>query len=504
MSNSLQLVSPVLVLSAGSILVLLMGLWIQNHKAILTAAIGSLLVAGALFVSLLSKPAQSAFGGMFVHDPFGSFFSIFAVVVTILSVIVSAKSAEIKSDRRSEYYSILLALSTGLVFMSVSTHLLMIYLAVETVSILSYTLAGFHRERNSSIEASMKYVVFGSAASALMVYGMSFLYGITGGLELQQIREYFATTPVEQVPTMMWVATLLVFAGIGYKVSAAPMHMWTPDVYEGSPTPVSAFLSVAPKAAGFALLLRFFITAFTLPLEGSEAAITSQTSSSIAFHMIGPFNWPKFLMLSSIFTMFMGNLAALGQTSVKRILAYSSIAHAGYILMGATTQNEAGIAAIAFYMVIYCLMNIGAFWVASKVDDTFGGDHLRHFRGLVYRKPFYAVVMAIFLFSLVGLPPFAGFIGKFYLFSAVIVREMYGFAIIAAINSVISLYYYVKIIKAMFLEAPEVKMAEGPSAFDSKTSMAFLTLLAVPNIVLGLYWEPVIKAAQQAVEIFIR
>jgi NADH-quinone oxidoreductase subunit N len=281
------------------------------------------------------------------------------------------------------------------------------------------------------------------------------------------------------------------------------MHMWTPDVYEGAPTPVSALLSVAPKAAGFALLIRFFVTGFSLPVEPGVAVSAVSSASSIGFHIIGPFNWPRFLMISSLFTMTMGNLAALGQVSVKRILAYSSIAHAGYMLMGVTTQTYEGIYAIVFYLMVYCLMNLGAFWVASKVEDTYGGDELRHFRGLVYRHPFYGVTMAIFMFSLVGLPPFAGFVGKYYLFQAVVSREMYGFAIMAALNSVVSLYYYLKVVKAMILERPEGRIVEGPTVFDSKSSLVFMTLLVVPNFVLGLFWEPVIRVAKQAVSFFV-
>lgn len=501
--NSLVVAAPLLVLCIGSVLVLLMGLWTRCSWTLLGTSFLSLAVAAGFCLSFYESPAQGAFAGMIVHDALGNFFSLFAVVVTALVLVVSIKSKEIKDDRRSEYYSILLALATGLIFMSVATHLLLVYLAIETVSILSYTLAGFNRERSLSVEASMKYVVYGSAASAVMVYGISFIYGVTGGLEFAQIREYFHATPVEQVPSMMWVATLLVFAGIGYKISAAPMHMWTPDVYEGAPTPVSALLSVAPKAAGFALLMRFFITAYTSSTVEGGAAIAIGGAAD-AFSIIGPFNWPRLLMLSSIFTMFLGNLAALGQSSVKRILAYSSIAHAGYMLMGMTTRSELGLSAICFYLIVYCFMNVGAFWVASKVEDTFGGDHLRFFRGLSQRKPFYAVVMAIFLFSLVGLPPFSGFIGKLYLFQAVINRQMYGFALLAAINSVISLYYYVKIIKAMFLEAPEVKMATGVTPFDSRSTMAFLTLLAIPNILIGIYWEPLLRVAKEAVNVFVR
>jgi NADH-quinone oxidoreductase subunit N len=207
-------------------------------------------------------------------------------------------------------------------------------------------------------------------------------------------------------------------------------------------------------------------------------------------------------MVSSIFTMFMGNLAALSQHSIKRILAYSSIAHAGYMLMGATTQTAAGIHGILFYVVSYCFMNLGAFWIASKVDDTLGGDHLKHFRGLVHRRPLYAVGMGVFLVSLIGMPPFAGFFGKFYLFSAVIAREMYGFALLAALNSVISLYYYAKILKAMFFDAAEVPMPAGKTGFDTKSSVVLVAFFAIPNVLLGFWAEPLMKIIHQATVFF--
>jgi NADH-quinone oxidoreductase subunit N len=500
--SSLYFVSPALVLSLGCVFVLMMGLWVQSHGALLTTSLISLGAAGALLLSMLGKPSQDAFAGLLVFDKFGLFFSVFVVFVGIIASFLSSGSLEVKSDRKSEYYSILLALISGLIFMVISNHFLMIYLAIETVSILSYTLAGFNREKSGSVEASLKYVVYGSMASAIMIFGMSLLYGSTGSLELSDIRIFMATTGGENIPIIVWASVLMIFAGIGYKISAAPMHMWTPDVYEGAPTPVSALLSVAPKAAGLALLVRFFITAFSMPLDPA-AAISDAGVSTTGFHLIGPFNWPKFLMISSIFTMFMGNLAALAQVSVKRILAFSAIAHAGYSLMGLTTQSKEGIVAMVFYMVIYCFMNLGAFWVTSKVDDSQGGDTLRHFKGLVQRSPFLAVSMAVFLFSLIGIPPLAGFIGKFYLFSAVIVREMYGFAILAALNSVISLYYYSKILRAMFLESLGDKLEENSQIEVCWSSRFFLALLVVPNIILGIYWEPLIALAKSSVEFYV-
>lgn len=496
-------VSPLLLLTAGSLFVLMAGLWVQNNGFLLGTSLVTLLASFVMYLNLGAGAGQEAFAGLIAHDAFGRFFALFSIVATAIAIVVSSDSKQIRKDRRPEFYSIMLALATGLIFMGIANHLLMIYLAIETVSILSFTLVGFNREKTASVEASMKYVVYGAMASALMVFGMSLIFGVTGQMQLTGLREFFATTPPEQIPMLLWIGALLSFAGIGYKISAAPMHMWTPDVYEGAPTPVSAFLSVAPKAAGLALLVRYFVVGFSLPLEGSTAAVTSGAASSIGFHIVGPFDWPKFLMISSIFTMFMGNLAALQQTSVKRILAYSSIAHAGYMLMGMAAQNELGIAAILFYAILYCSMNLGAFWVASMVEDAKGTDSLSAFKGLGKQKMGIAVLMAIFLFSLVGLPPFAGFLGKLYLFTAILGREMYGFALIAALNSAISLYYYAKIAKAMFLEEVETPLSQSPKlSIHSKPALWVMGLLALPNVVLIFYWEPVIEAAKGAISLF--
>ena len=495
--------SPLLLLTFGSLFVLMVGLWVQNNGFLLGTSLVALVGSCLMYLGLDASIAQEAFSGLIAYDAFGKFFAIFSIIATGLALVAGAESKQIRKDRRPEFYAIMLALATGLVFMGVANHLLMIYLSIETVSILSFTLVGFNREKTASIEASMKYVVYGAMASALMVFGMSLVFGVTGQMQLTGLREFFATTPADQIPMILWVGALLTFAGIGYKISAAPMHMWTPDVYEGAPTPVSAFLSVAPKAAGLALLVRFFVVGFSLPLEGSTAAIVSGGASSLGFHIVKPFDWPKFLMISSVFTMFMGNLAALQQTSVKRILAYSSIAHAGYMLMGMVAQNELGIAAILFYAVLYCTMNLGAFWVAGMVEDAKGTDSLGAFRGLGKQKTVIAVLMAVFLFSLVGLPPFAGFLGKLYLFSAVLGREMYGFAVIAAINSAISLYYYAKIAKAMFLEEAETPLSETKTlSIHSKPAMWILGLLALPNVVLIVYWEPVMELAKGAISLF--
>jgi NADH-quinone oxidoreductase subunit N len=247
---SLLIVSPALVLCLGGMCVLTLGLWIRSKAFVYGASLLSLAVAAIIFISMIGKSSQDVFAGMLVFDPFSLFFSLFSIAVVTAALLMSVGSKAIPDERRIEFNSILLALCSGLIFMVSANHFLMIYLAIETVSILSYTLAGFSREKSSSVESSLKYVVYGSMASALMVFGMSLIFGITGHLDLLSIRSFFAQTPVETLPPLLWVAVLLVFAGIGYKISAAPMHMWTQDVYEGAPTPVTALFFCGTKVCG--------------------------------------------------------------------------------------------------------------------------------------------------------------------------------------------------------------------------------------------------------------
>jgi NADH-quinone oxidoreductase subunit N len=354
----------------------------------------------------------------------------------------------------------------------------MIYLSLELVSIISFILAGYKIDNRKSSEAALKYVIFGGVASGIMLYGMSWIFGLCQSLNLADIsRRVVALSAAEhKVPEVVFVAVVCMLAGFGYKVSAAPFHMWTPDVYEGAPTPVTAFLSVGPKAAGFAILLRFF--ADGLAARGS---LTGDV----------PAPWPIVGGLLAMATMTLGNLSALGQNNVKRMLAYSSIAHAGYMLLGFCVFNDAGTAAVLFYVATYCVMNLGAFLVVMAVAEKSGGDEtIEAFKGLGTRSPVLALCMAIFLFSLTGLPPFAGFIGKFYLFASLVHvggSWNWAIAVIGVLNSVVSLFYYARVVKAMYLTP-----AEAPGGITVRTSFGATTLvLAVPTLVLGVYWGPV-------------
>jgi NADH-quinone oxidoreductase subunit N len=329
----------------------------------------------------------------------------------------------------------------------------------------------------------MKYVVFGATASGVMIYGFSLLYGLSGTTQIIEIGQRIAqgglTLPIA-------LAVVLVTVGFGYKIAAVPFHMWCPDVYEGSPTPVTAFLSVGPKAAGFAVLVRFFYTVFATPAAGGGV-----------WSVAPAIDWRLLFAVLSAVTMTVGNLVAVNQSNVKRLLAYSSIAHAGYMLMGFVLLTAVGLKAILFYLVVYLFMNLGAFFVVVLVANGTKSEEIADFAGLGSRAPYAAVCLAIFLFSLTGIPPFSGFIGKVYLFAEVINQGIYWLAVVAALNSVVSLYYYARIVKVMFLEEPKEQAGLPIPA----VSGVLIGALAVPTLLLGVYWEPVIRVAAASVRL---
>jgi NADH-quinone oxidoreductase subunit N len=350
--------------------------------------------------------------------------------------------------------------------MAMARNLLTIYVSIEIVSVISFLLAGFKEGDRKSAEAALKYVVFGGVSSGVMLYGMSWLYGFSRSLSLPAIAERVALVTREQghLPNAVVIGAACVLAGFAYKISAVPFHMWAPDVYEGSPTVVAAFFSVGPKAAGFAVLVRFF-----------HDALQAQTAVSGS----GSAPWPILGGLLAAATMTIGNLSALEQTNLKRMLAYSSIAHAGYMLLAFTVFTADGIAAIFFYIVAYCSMNLGAFLVVMAVAAKNGGDEtLEGVRGLGTRAPAMAIAMTIFLFSLVGLPPFSGFVGKLYIFTALLRAGgayqgwYWVLAAIGVVNSVISLVYYARVLRVMYLTpylTPHATLHLAPGAVPHLT-----------------------------------
>src|SRR5438067_1529790 len=465
------------------------------------------LIVGALFWLTLTAVAMALtptgdvplFGGLLQHDPLRIFFCWLFLGAAVLTVIIVPKSAQISPARMGEFIALLFALLLGMFLMASATDLLMIYLSVETVSLVSYVLTSFRRGNRKSNEAALKYVIYGGVASGVMLYGMSMLYGLFGTSRMlgdggiaEQLSDVtsrlflahaFGGQSAAQLALV--VAIVFVLAGVGYKIASVPFHMWCPDVYEGAPTPFTAFLSVGPKAAGFAVAIRFFFAAFERRTPGGGYA------------PITDLPWPAIIGIISAITMTLGNLTAIVQSNLKRMLAYSSIAHAGYLLMGLAAASTAGVQSILVYLIVYVLMNVGAFLVIIAVARVTGGEDIGDFRGLGSKAPIAAFALTVFLFSLTGIPPFAGFAGKYLIFAAVVQRG--GFwnvllAVIGVVNSAVSLFYYARIIKAMYLEDA---VDERPLAVPAVYNWT-LAALALPVLVLGLYWTPLIQWAAAA------
>lgn len=487
---SLAYSAPEIVLALSVLALFIVDLVVANKELVGRIALVAMGLVVVLLVLSLPEAGdtRSLFHRQVVYDAYGQFFKVLLGLSGFAAVWMSLGSVEIRRVNQGEYFAILLAATLGMLFMASATNLLMGYLALEFVSLASYVLAGYALHSRKASEASLKYLIYGGVASGTMIYGMSWIYGLTGSLDFATIQNTMSGADGSSLA--LFVALVLTITGFGYKVSAFPFHMWAPDIYQGAPIPVATFLAVGSKSAGFALMIRFFFTAMAIPTGGGGYAL------------VGGVDWTNLLLAISIVTMTFGNLAALNQTkSVKRLLAYSSIAHAGYLLMGLVVLTADGLSAMLFYLAVYYLMNLGAFLVVMIVANHTGSDDLDSFRGLAWRGGIVpAVAMAIFLFSLTGLPPFAGFIGKFYLFAAVIQRELYFLAIIGVINSVLSLFYYVKIVRTMFLDQPTG--GEGPLVLDRHNGL-LLGVLALATVVLGIYWAPLADLADRSAHFFI-
>jgi NADH-quinone oxidoreductase subunit N len=427
------------------------------------------------------------FHRMVVLDNFAVFFKALFALAVLGVVWMSLGSSEVKGQNQGEYYGLLLAAALGMFLMASAANLLMAYLALEFLSLVSYVLTGYLRRNRRSGEAALKYLIYGGVASGAMIYGMSWIFGLAGSMDYGEIHRALTQGAV-QAPTL-FIALILVLAGFGYKIAAVPFHMWAPDAYQGAPIPVAAFLAVGSKAAGFSLLARFFFPTISVAAQGG------------AWQFLPGVDWPKVLLAVSMMTMTLGNLAALNQTNLKRLLAYSGIAHAGYTLMGFVVLNDEGLKAALFYLVAYYLMTLGAFLVVMVVAESTGREDVEGCRGLAWRGgALPALAMGVFLFSLTGLPPLAGFIGKFYLFAAVVNEKLYFLALVGILNSVVSLYYYARILRAMFLESPEDGAAEVTCDWYNGS---LLVLLGVATIAIGVYWAPLIRLADHSVRFFV-
>jgi NADH-quinone oxidoreductase subunit N len=484
---------PETILCGVFLLALLVDLFVRGRRPVVPflVTLAGLLVALAFAVAKIPATPQQILGSLLVIDGLAAFFRILFVFVGLVVVLFAWASEEIMGagrENKGEFYALVALMTAGMCVMAEARDILTLFLSVELVGLTSYVLAGYMRRSLRSTEAALKYVIYGAVSSGIMLYGLSLLYGLTGATTFSGIRQALLAGEVEAFGLL--VSLILVLAGLGYKIAMVPFHFWCPDVYEGAPTPVAAFFSVGPKAAGFALMIRFFYTTL-LAGPGVDAA-------QKVMQMV---NWPNLVAILSVVTMTYGNVVALRQTNVKRLLAYSSIAHVGYLLMGFLLLTAAGLQAILFYLLVYALMNLGAFLFVVAINNRLRSEEIRDYAGLGFRAPWPAALMTLFLFSLTGLPPTAGFVGKFYLFAEVMNRAYYWLAIVGVLNSVVSLFYYMKICKAMYFTKSEADAA----AFKLRLAplhLIVLATLAVPTLALGIYWPFFKGMADQAIVYF--
>ncbi|HQO49537.1 MAG TPA: NADH-quinone oxidoreductase subunit N [Bacteroidales bacterium] len=452
---------------------------------------GYVALAGFVITGLLlfqqAGIEEITFSGLLVIDQFSLFIRMIVLITAILVLLFSFQSRELHEQytKLGEYYILIIGMVFGMFLLAGASNLIFIYLAIETMSISSYILSGYTKFAKRASEASMKYVIYGAVSSGIMVYGISIIFGLTGSLNLSAINAMMQQNQVETIP--MLLAGLMILTGFGYKISAVPFHFWTPDVYEGAPITITALLSVASKAAGFAVMLRFFRMGL------STGAGSWELISSVDWHFV--------IAALAVLTMTLGNLVALWQNNMKRMLAYSSIAHAGYMLMAVAVLNDTGVAAILIYFFMYMIMNLGAFLVVQVVADKSGSEDIETFSGLGYRSPLLGVVMTIFLISLTGLPPTAGFIGKLYVFTSVMNAGYVWLAIVGVLNSVVSLYYYVRVIRNMYLR--DVESQREKITFN-KTIIVLLLVLAVPTLIFGVYFGPIVDWANASMIALMR
>ncbi|MBH30819.1 MAG: NADH-quinone oxidoreductase subunit N [Candidatus Marinimicrobia bacterium] len=490
--QSISYFIPELIVTATVLVAVVADLFTSTRKV---HKIGYLVIGGlaiAAFALWLSSPEDSStlFLGTIVIDPFSRIFKFIFLLATIVAVMMSLNSDELNSVRTGEYYALMAAMVLGMSLMASSVDLIMIYLSIEVVSIVSFILAGYLRTQVRSNEAALKYVIYGAFSSGLMLYGLSLLYGLTGTTKVLELGSAVAALgPGSDLP--LTAATILIMAGFGYKVAVVPFHFWTPDVYEGAPTPVTAYLSVAPKAAGFALLIRFFNSVF-----GEE-----QPLNGAVWEAIEGVPWQDILMVLAAVTMTVGNLIAIQQDNIKRLLAYSSIAHAGYILMAVPVLSQEGIYAIIFYIIVYLFMQLGAFFLAIVVSNRYETENIDDYSGIGWKSPYIGFFMAIFMFSLTGIPPTAGFIGKMYLFAALINggSQFYWLAIVGVLNSVISLYYYMRVIKVMYFEGEREKDLYRPVG----ASAAIILATGIPSIIFGIRWSFLADWVNSSLKFFV-
>lgn len=477
--NIASVLTPEVALTALALIILAIGLLVppSARKGIMPLTVFSLMGLLAYTLYDFFYGAQSLFlGGMYIHDQFAVFFKVLFLAAALLVVLSSGGYVQKFAEHSGKFYSLILTATLGMMIMAGAGELITMYVGLELMTISFYILVAYLADDARSSEAGVKYLVLGATSSAILLYGISLIYGLTGSTQFSEIAGKIASnlTPAS------FLATVFLLAGLGFKISLVPFHLWAPDIYEGAPTPVTAFLAIASKAAAFAALIRVYLL-----MMNSQAF--SQTGLTL-------------LMLLAILTMILGNLVAIPQTNIKRLLAYSSIAQAGYLMVGILAVSVPGVKGVLFYAMIYVFANMGAFAVATHVADKQGSDQIKDFAGLARRSPLAAVVMTASLLSLAGIPPLAGFVGKFYLFSAVMARGFTAIAYIGFVMSMVSVYYYLSVVKVMFLGEGE-GLPDIPVHGAAKFTMVFTMLI---TIAIGLYPTPLAQMAMAAAQSLVK
>jgi NADH-quinone oxidoreductase subunit N len=491
--RSLALFRPEIALVLGLVLVVLVdavgGAW--RNGAVRALSLLSLAAAFYYAVELQTSGAEGdLFSGALVVDPLGAFFKIILVLASLLLVLAFTfrNARELHGLGHGEFHALVLALTLSNLLLAAANDLVTLYLSLEMVSITSYVMVAYLKGDRMSNEASLKYVLFGAVSTGAMLYGLSLLYGLTGTTSLPRIREILAAGIPGANLFAVYAVALLVLAGFGFKIAAVPFHFWCPDVYQGAATPVTALLSVGPKAAGFGIVLRFFFGSFSLP-------VTS------LWDLSGIIDWQTLLVVISVATMTLGNVAALTQTNMKRLLAYSSIAHAGYILMGVVALSDNGARSLLVYLFAYLFMNLGAFLVVTLIHLHDGTFDLRDYPGLFRRSPLLTVAMGFFLLSLVGIPPFVGFLGKLYVFGAIVALGpgYYWYAAVGAVNAAIAAFYYFRVLKVMVIDPGNEDRPPLKLAFADR---AWVLVFAALNLLPVFFWGPIDEWARGALVLY--
>ena len=469
-----QLLMPELIIVLTLLIVLVFDLFDSISKAVL----GWMTIVGsgiALWVSIQMHQAGTVgtqFNDMFKVDNFSLFFNIIFLVSTILVALISLSYLGRDDRKQGPYYLLILLATLGMMLMAAGNELIIVFLGLELMSLSLYVLAGYFRDSPASSEAGMKYLLLGAFASAFFLYGIALIYGGAGTTNVPAIAE--AITATDKSPLLL-AGMFLLIVGFGFKVAIVPFHQWAPDVYEGAPTTVAAFISAGPKAAGFAAFLRIFMEA--LPNLQVE--------------------WSGVIIVLAMLTMTVGNVIAIAQTSIKRMLAYSSIAHAGYILIGLAAANNDGVSSAMLYLLVYCVMNIGAFGavILAKTED---GESLMisDYAGLGLRKPLLAMFMTIMLLSLAGFPPTAGFVGKFYIFKSAVQAGHIWLVVVGAVNTAISAFYYLRVVVTMYMREPEEELS---FASYPGTLVVGLVLAAIGMLLIGILPSLMLTPAQNSV-----